>query len=721
MNNYAYLIKAKAKAADAKNLFCWFQAKSDSRAERDIANILEDADIETGRGADYLQPVRTNWLIVDDLPEERALDATWCDRYELAEDGITWKKIASAVTENNKENGGKSAGYVTTDTPVPPADVIPAPQLEPVTETSHPIVEGGSDIASDDDENTEYPVVRLRLPQRIIAQYLSDKLRHHVTQSQRIEIGAMEMDCDNSHVQNLLLAARSLPGVDNLTTNELWKLTSAIKSVFPEEKRYELAVMVQFIQAWSNTHHIDRGILIREWAAGKRVAAIQRTDTGANAGGGNETDRNGSYVHTLETLDVEIAAATLPMDFDIYNIPVSVHRRAKDIVAKKESPFKEWSAALRKTPGILDFSRAAIFALIRSANEDVHNFPVSLQTYINANLTENQHDKPTAETIAAARQIDSAAVVAGVIHGTEPAECLDKLATEFAVVGKAVAEATHSPASEMNEQPEVKRLGDGMYSIDGLIGNTAHTPTLETANNVQMEKAVSDETPAAAEVPESQTADVSNKSRASAGESTDTLINDTVHQNDELLFTHLMVDIEAMGSNPNAPIVSIAAVFFDPATSCIGAQFYQAVSLASSMSFGGQADADTIIWWLKQSSEARAAITGDDAIGLLEAVESLADFIAENSANSSDTVQIWGNGATYDNVILRRAFVQTDTPFPTPFWNDRDVRTIVELGRAVGINPRYAIPFEGEQHNSLADALHQVKYVSAIWQHLTKN
>jgi exodeoxyribonuclease VIII len=110
------------------------------------------------------------------------------------------------------------------------------------------------------------------------------------------------------------------------------------------------------MQAWAATHHIDRGLLVKEWQAGKRVAAIQRTDSGTTAGGGIPTDRNPDYIHTLDTLDIEIALATLPMDFDIYNFPASIHRRAKEIVSNKESPFKEWSAALRKTPGILDFS-----------------------------------------------------------------------------------------------------------------------------------------------------------------------------------------------------------------------------------------------------------------------------------------------------------------------------------------------------------------------------
>lgn len=82
--------------------------------------------------------------------------------------------------------------------------------------------------------------------------------------------------------------------------------------------------------------HIDRGLLVKEWCKGNRVSAIQRTESGANAGGGNKTDRNPDYVHTLDTLDQEIALATLPMDFNIYELPGSVYRRAKEIVKKKK-------------------------------------------------------------------------------------------------------------------------------------------------------------------------------------------------------------------------------------------------------------------------------------------------------------------------------------------------------------------------------------------------
>lgn len=246
----------------------------------------------------------------------------------------------------------------------------------------------------------------------------------------------------------------------------LWKFTSANKAVFPEGKRHELGKRIQFAKLWFETPHIDRGKLVREWSAGNYISSVQKTDTGTNAGGGNKTDRNPDYTHTLDTLDVEIALATMPMDFDIYNFPASIHRRAKEIVQKKESPFKEWSAALRKTAGILDYSRAAIFALIRGATSDIHHFPVSLQTYINANLTGHKHETPSAETLEKAGHVSSAAVA--------ERSAVDKiLAAERGeyVEGVSDPDAPNWVTEDLTKpkQPEVSNMGNGVFSIDGLM------------------------------------------------------------------------------------------------------------------------------------------------------------------------------------------------------------------------------------------------------------
>ncbi|MCZ5345928.1 3'-5' exoribonuclease [Escherichia coli] len=178
---------------------------------------------------------------------------------------------------------------------------------------------------------------------------------------------------------------------------------------------------------------------------------------------------------------------------------------------------------------------------------------------------------------------------------------------------------------------------------------------------------------------------------------------------------HLMIDLETMGTNTNAPIVVIGAVFFDPQTGEIGPVFYIVISLTDAMNTGAVPDGGTIKWWLKQSSEARAAIlTGQ--VKLKDSLSRFREFINEYS--DEKFVQVWGNGATFDNAILRTSYERLDIPCPWRYHNDRDVRTIVELGKTIDFDARTVIPFEGVRHNALDDARHQAKYVSAIWQKL---
>lgn len=699
MNNYPYLIKAKAKANEAKSLFCWFSAKSDSRAERKILDILEDAEINVGRGASHQLPIRTNWLIVDDLPEEGVLDNTWCDRYELGgEDGLTWQKI------------------------VAPAAAEPQPSSKPEYDIS-PANSDEEDYSNN--EEALFNLAEMSFRTQLLAQYMADE-RHvyHISIPHRNRLSAMEMDTDNHGVQNLLLTAENIPELKKYDMPGLWKFTSAFKSVFPVGKRHELGKQIQFAKLWLETSHIDRGILTKEWAAGNYITSINKTDTGANAGGGNKTDRNPDYQHSLDTLDIEIALATMPMDFDIYNFPASVHRRAKEIVQKKESPFKEWSAALRSTPGILDYSRAAIFALIREASSGITPFPDRLRGYINANLTEHKHDTPSAETLAKAGHIPSAAVTLDAINhaiaGEDSSAKLETLSSDFKAVGtelvkeaqKQRPDANQVLASERGEyvegisdptdpkwvtedltktrQPEVSKIGDGVFSIDGLVDVTGKVNQKEKTDEVVHQ--------------------------------TDAVDIESGHHNKEedqpIDYVHVMVDLETMGKKHNAPIVAIGAVVFDPATGSIGESFYKVVCLESSVNWGAVIDPSTVIWWLKQSSEARSAIVNDDAIPLLDVLLQFREFVSDNVAGGSKKAQVWGNGASFDNSILRSSYDCIAEDYPWEYWNDRDVRTMVELGQAIGFDPKTTMPFEGDRHNALADAIHQARYVSAIWQRI---
>jgi len=649
------LIKASQKSKKPNGIF-WFTAKTEARAKLQAQVILEDAEIEVGRGHDYQLPVLTNFPVVNDLPEEGVVDFTWCDRYELQEDGRTWlpkaKPAESVNIQDERAQLADAAAKASTPAADAPALLHPVARLrlpqrliahllndteeKEISEAVHvqigaaeadesniyiqnllqacrevpgidelsahvewkliqavkelfpleqnhevsaingfitawveadpgdrsQLVKEWADIVHDWPEinttaasatdivqklqNAEIPelitVATLPFRQRLLAQFISEsEYAYHIQAEQKNALIALEMDVDNSYVQNLLLAAENTPSLKDVREYDLWKLTDAVREVFPQDKKLpELGVMLQFLKAWSETAYIDKGLLVKEWAKGNRISAIQRTDTGTNAGGGIATDRSQDYAHTLDTLDIEIAAATLPMDFDIYNMPVSIHRRAREIIEKKESPFREWSAALRKTAGILDYSRAAIFALIRGAAENVHHFPVSLQTYISANLKEHQHAKPDAATVEAAQfsresldkqlAADRGEYVEGISDPADPK--WDKtprksFCTHEENLQRVREEGARRRAEEAAAQPKVENLGAGVFSIEGLTGNTPANPDngpvtgdttyqkmaeglreeLEITEDVQMETAVSNEIPAGTPVSAGESAD----------------------------------------------------------------------------------------------------------------------------------------------------------------------------------------------------------------------
>lgn len=186
---------------------------------------------------------------------------------------------------------------------------------------------------------------------------------------------------------------------------------------------------------------------------------------------------------------------------------------------------------------------------------------------------------------------------------------------------------------------------------------------------------------------------------------------------------NVMLDLETMGKGPRAAIVSIGAVFFDPLTGELGAEFEAHIDLRDSARFG-EIDPDTVLWWLRQSKEARFAIAfdqGDDRrLSLCEAVAKFEQWIAANGAGYRRVIRpyMWGNGAGFDCTIMASAYAALGLET----WNgfqDRDVRTVVDMGRTLlGFDPKKEMPFEGVAHRALDDAKHQARYVSAIYQRL---
>ena len=785
------------KRLGIKGGFYWTTAKKLSVAISRCITAMDDNDYDED---DFKKPVRVHLPVVNDLPPEGVFDTEFCNRYEKGgEDGITMVFIA------------------------------PSPSVQEKPASTDNTNVNGEDM-TEIEENMLLPVSGQELPIRWLAQHSSEKPVTHVA---REELQALHIArAEELPAVTALAISHKTKLLDPLEIRDLHKLVRDTDKVFPNPGNSDLGLITAFFEAYLDADYTDRGLLTKEWMKGNRVSRITRTASGANAGGGNKTDRNPNLVHTFDALDVEIAAATLPMDFNIYEIPGSVYRRAKEIVLKKESPFREWSAALRATPGILDYSRAAIFALIRSAHPEFYHYPGRLQGYINANLTETDHENPTAETLMAARHTPEKDILEE-INGGLAAECKTEeekndednpqpsgaMADEQATAETMAADTVehHQDPQPLDDKSQVKVTADEVNKImqaanisqpdadkllaasrgefvegisdpndpkwvkgiqtrdsvnqnqhesernyqkaeqnstnalqnepetkqpepvaqqevekvctacgqtgggncpdcGAVMGDATYQETFDEEYQVEVQEDDPEEMEGAEHPHKENTGgNQHHNSDNETGETADHSIKVNGHH--EITSTsrtcdHLMIDLETMGKNPDAPIISIGAIFFDPQTGDMGPEFSKTIDLETA---GGVIDRNTIKWWLKQSREAQSAIMTDE-IPLDDALLQLREFIDENSGEFF--VQVWGNGANFDNTILRRSYERQGIPCPWRYYNDRDVRTIVELGKAIDFDARTAIPFEGERHNALDDARYQAKYVSVIWQKL---
>jgi hypothetical protein len=173
---------------------------------------------------------------------------------------------------------------------------------------------------------------------------------------------------------------------------------------------------------------------------------------------------------------------------------------------------------------------------------------------------------------------------------------------------------------------------------------------------------------------------------------------------------HVMVDLETMGNGTNAAICSIGAVEFDINTGETGLEFFVKVDLQSCLDRGLSVNGSTIMWWLSQSENARMALLGENK-NLAQALYEFRLFLEKLGAND---VQFWGNGITFDGVILTEAYRACNLKEPWNFRNERDVRTLVSL--APKVKEHY--PVMGTAHHPIDDCKYQIGYCTAIWNNL---
>ncbi|ELD7489399.1 exodeoxyribonuclease, partial [Salmonella enterica] len=221
---FFYVVKATQKSGK-QDATVWFTAKSEARANLMLDVVLEDAEIETGRGKDYARPIRTNFPVVNELPPEGEISFTFTNYYRLGEDGMTWEQIPG-VTLPSSEAAAVARQHI-----VDGVDTETGEVLEDHTENFGNESNSPAQATAPAPELTVVATMPLR--HRVLAQYIGEgEYLYHVDASQKKEILRLEMDTDNSYVQNLLLAAENAEAFKKAIEHDIHKIVNAVKKVF---------------------------------------------------------------------------------------------------------------------------------------------------------------------------------------------------------------------------------------------------------------------------------------------------------------------------------------------------------------------------------------------------------------------------------------------------------------------------------------------------------
>lgn len=174
---------------------------------------------------------------------------------------------------------------------------------------------------------------------------------------------------------------------------------------------------------------------------------------------------------------------------------------------------------------------------------------------------------------------------------------------------------------------------------------------------------------------------------------------------------HVMIDLETLGNRPGCIVLSIGAVWFDERQML--QDFYAEIGQKSSEHHGLRADMSTVYWWEEQNEGARSLLertrTGINSDTSLPVVLKLfSEWLPPSPI-------IWGNGASFDNIILAECYKAAGIEMPWKFWNDRCYRTLKNMF------PDVSFVRSGTHHNALDDARSQATHASAIMRWLEQD
>lgn len=443
---FFYVVKATQKSGKP-DAVVWFTAKTEARANLRLDVELEDANIETGRGKDYQKPIRTDFPVFNDLPEESTVDLTWCERYELAEDMRTWQLKPGSKPDDAFHNES---------TPAAAADATAPTDANAVTTT----------------QETEKEAVDLfaygKFPfeKKVLGTWLYG-LFDRLTPEQLAEVVRVEMDMDETYPQNVLLAARDFKTrpIEHVFPETLADLFTATKSIWPVNgKAPMLNDLITFFAEWLNTHQSDRvsrDDVTAKWFAKHRKAPAVETKSAPEPVQTKERYKR-AVPQSTAGLRNEIAIAQLYPDAEPGKISRPQLTGAKDLQEREEAVFITATKTLMGITDILDYDTQTVFGVTRALKWNGENSVKELRQQARSWLAEN-----------------------GIYETGEPSNGYDEWSTE----SREQSEKEDSvPATQPENQLEVKNHGAGIFSVEELMTNSKlYGNKSETTSNGQME------------------------------------------------------------------------------------------------------------------------------------------------------------------------------------------------------------------------------------------
>ncbi|HFW3075034.1 TPA: RecE family exodeoxyribonuclease [Salmonella enterica subsp. enterica serovar Aberdeen] len=353
---YSFYYKVKNESARKrlgfKAGFFWCTAKKQSLALSRGELAMDAAGFDE---ADFARPVRVHFPVENDIPPEGVFDTKFCENREPGgEDGKTLTLIPGAASAVKSDETERADGAGT------------------------PAGENGIQESHNPPANPQLTVVAtLPFRHRVLAQYIGDgEYLYHVDTGQKKEIACLEMDTQNTTVQNLILAAENVEPFKKAIEHDIHKAVNAYKQVFPVDGKVpELCTTIKFFKEWFSAEHINRGLLVKEWAERLKNKPAPVKKTGPHkviVDDVNKPERpRRSEKPTHRTINYELACGFCE-ELDLNNLRPAMDF-AKRIIAEDREDWKRMSMTVGIIPDIKGYDRQTIIDLVRKAPKAVHN------------------------------------------------------------------------------------------------------------------------------------------------------------------------------------------------------------------------------------------------------------------------------------------------------------------------------------------------------------